>query len=371
MNLNIISYCNSSSYSLVGLNIIKSLLKLGHKSSLFPLHQIDNKEPHLLTSLQESLNNSQTFDYKAPSLHINHQWLLHNNRIGDLKCGMTFFEMDTLTELEIYSINYLDILFVPTNWCKSVINKYCNVTCYVTGLGVDDEVFRPITIVKNRPMTNFLYIGKASLNKGTDFAIRCFQDAFTQKDNVKLWMCIANPFVDMKIWQSNIALSPLKDKISIINKFNTQQDVANFINKCDCLLGVSRAESWNLPCHEAMACGKPIIFTDIGGHEYCHTNSNMKINIDNLEVANDNKFFIPGNKINQGNWAKLEKNQVDQCIEYMRDVHRKNMEGKLSLCQDNIDKANKFSWNNCTKKILDGINGEISANKYSDSSYDV
>jgi hypothetical protein len=135
MNLNIISYCNSSSYSLVGLNILKEFINQYSysKISLFPIGQITNQEPQFISYIQKGLENAKSFDYDAISLHINHQWMLQNIRVGNLKFGMTFFEVDSLTPYEVHQINYLDVLFVPTKWCADIIAKFSDVKTYVTG----------------------------------------------------------------------------------------------------------------------------------------------------------------------------------------------------------------------------------------------
>ena len=78
-----------------------------------------------------------------------------------------------------------------------------------------------------------------------------------------------------------------------------------------------------------------------------------KIVIDEMEPAYDGIFFKPDMPINQGNWAKLGKNQEEECIDYMRQVHQLNINDELGVAKDNLRAIKDFTWKKCTQHIIE------------------
>jgi glycosyltransferase involved in cell wall biosynthesis len=87
--------------------------------------------------------------------------------------------------------------------------------------------------------------------------------------------------------------------------------------------------------------GLPVITTDYSAHTEYATNDNaMLVKVNQLEPAFDNKWFF-----NQGEWAKLDKDVIEQIVQYMRTVHKiKQENGSIPLNAAGIQTAHKFSW---------------------------
>jgi glycosyltransferase involved in cell wall biosynthesis len=244
---------------------------------------------------------------------------------------------------------------VCSNWAKEVVmnnvNKFDQSDIHVIPLGVDATVFRPCTLPNKRSTTVFLNCGKWEIRKGHDIIVECFNRAFTYHDDVELWMLCDNPFIGEQNneWKSLYKNSQLGEKIRIIPRQQTQKDVYNIMRLSDCGIFPSRAEGWNLELLEMMSCGKHVITTNYSAHtEFCNNQNTMLIDIDNLETAFDGVFFDG----KCGFWAELSDNQKEETISHMRLVHKKKQNGELNINVDGIQTAEKFSWQNSAKGIL-------------------
>jgi glycosyltransferase involved in cell wall biosynthesis len=176
-----------------------------------------------------------------------------------------------------------------------------------------------------------------------------FDSAFTKDDNVELVMMPHNPFLtpeETETWHSQYRNMKLADKVTFLPKCHTHEEIAKIINNCDCGLFPSRAEGWNMELLESMACGKPVITTNYSAHtEYCTNKNSYLVEIDDLETADDGKFFF-----GRGEWAEIEYDQEEQIIEYMRSCYINkpfNSEG--------VSTAQEFNWFNTVEKLLSKI----------------
>lgn len=349
-NLNINCPIGGTGYGITSYNIVRGLHNLNTNISLFPIGsnlECNNEEDSVL--LRNLYKNNETFDYDAPCLKIWHQHDLAS-RIGKGHYySFPFFEIDKLTNKEKHNLNYCDYIFVASEWAKQVLlQNNIHKPIYVAPLGVDTNIFKipPKIRVKNNNYI-FFHIGKWEKRKSQDFLIECFNRAFINEDDVELWLLPHNPFLNKdeeSHWLDLVKNSPLKDKIKIYHRLPTQYHLAEFIFYGDCGVFLSRAEGWNNEIPECMALDKPIIATNYSAHtEYCNSLNSYLVNIDELEEANDGKWFF-----GEGKWAKLAQNQMDQTIEHMRYVYHNN----IASNPNGMETAQKYSWNN-TCSIID------------------
>lgn len=349
--LNVNCPVGKTGYGITSLNITKTLSEnFNVNVSLFPIGnnmELNNdKEKELFTQL---LKNSHSFDKNAPCLKIWHQHDL-SLRIGRGHFyTFPFFEIDTLNSLERHHINSCDYIFTASKWSKEIlINNDIKVPIYVAPLGVDMEVFSsPAKIKIDNGNYIFSHVGKWEHRKSHDFLLSAFEKAFDVNDNVELWLLPHNMFLNEQEenqWLALVENNKLKDKIKIFNRLPTQYHLAEFIYYSDCGVFLSRAEGWNNEILEFMALNKPVITTNYSAHtEYCDTNNSYLVDIKELEIANDGKWFF-----GQGKWAKLADNEMEQTVLHMRSVYNNNIKDNPS----GLETAKKYSWNN-TSNIID------------------
>ncbi len=344
MKINLRTPYNSLGYGIVGKNILKELSKI-HEVAFFPIGQPQIESQDEIPTINTSMSNSDLYFPTAPCLTIWHQHSLAEKIGVGEHYAFPIFELDKFTEREKHHLNNVDHLFVTSKWAKQIIeDNQIRTPTVVAPLGVDTQIFHPISIPK-QDKTIFLNIGKMEIRKGIDFICDIFNKAFSESDNVELWMAVSNPFLkeeDTKQWLDYYGQSPLSKKIKFISRLPTQHDICQLMNIVDCGLSLSRAEGFDLEALEFMACGKQVIATNYSAHtEFCTINNAHLIDIDESEEAYDGIWFH-----GQGNWAKFGERQIEQCIEDMRFIHEQKQSGKDLTNINGLETAKQFSWSN-------------------------
>ena len=363
MDINLVTPLNQLGYGIVGINIMDSLIKAGHSVSLSLLGQ--PQVPHRYTeSFNAALDNGKIPNFEAPCIRIWHQYDMSLFVGNGTKIGFPIFELDRLTDIEIHHLSYPDKIFVCSEWAKEIVvselenkakkeNMADNV--YVIPLGVDREIFREN--ISPRKETIFFNCGKWEKRKGHDILHEAFAKAFTPEDDVELWMMCENPFFDDEKnfnWEREYRGSKLGDKIRIIPRQPTQTEVHEIMAQVDCGVFPSRGEGWNLELLEMMSCGKHIIATDYSAHtEFCNSDNCRLISVDETEPARDDVWFF-----GQGEWAKIEDDQIDQIAKHMKEIHELKQKDELRINQEGIETAKKFSWTHTVEEIINAITEE-------------
>lgn len=359
--MNIISPINQLGYGVTGLNIVKALRKM-QPVSLWPIGQpqVTSEEDSFI--VRDSINNAHFFEEDDPCIRIWHQHDMAQFVGRGTKIGFPIFELDQFKAIERHHLNSVDKLFVCSQWAKEVcINdqiKPHSATIYddairVIPLGVDTKIFQPCEI-KDGP-TVFFNCGKWEVRKGHDILPELFNSAFTDKDNVELWIMCSNPFLSEQEdieWKKKYVDTNLGYKIRFINRVNTHHEVYNIMRLVDCGIFPSKAEGWNLEPLELMSCGKHVIITNYSAHtEFCNTENSLLIDIDEMEPAYDGKWF--NGKV--GSWAKIGDTQKEQIVEHMKKIHCLKQDKDLKQNTAGIETANKFTWENTAKEILNNV----------------
>tara|TARA_B100002019_G_scaffold199004_1_gene172437 strand:+ start:10632 stop:11699 length:1068 start_codon:yes stop_codon:yes gene_type:complete len=354
--INLIAPINSLGYGVAGLNICKAL-HTKTKVSLWPISEPQLTSREDVAVIQQQVNNAALPDWDAPCVRLWHQHDMSQFVGNGQKIGFPVFELDKFKDVEKHHLSYLDKIFVCSEWAKSVILDEIDISpehVNVIPLGVDNKTFKRVDKQK-KDATIFFNCGKWEVRKGHDVIAKCFNKAFTKDDNVELWMMCDNPFCtdkETRQWQNIYMSSNLRDKIRLVNRVQTSQEVYNIMSQVDCGIFPARAEGWNLEALELLACGKHLIITDYSAHkEFCTKENSRLVSIDKIEKAYDGKWFDG----KQGSWASIGENQIDQIVEHMRAVHKLNTEGSLNVNEQGVETALKFSWDNSAEKILSNV----------------
>lgn len=359
-SINLACPINQLGYGVSGLNITKSLIELKQDVALHPIGAIEAPEEYT-PILKAAIGAGRTPDWKAPSIRMWHQHDMSQFIGSGTKYGFPIFELDRFSDLELHHLHYLDNWMVASEWAKEIMveslshirgEDYVKNHTHVIPLGVDRDIFKES--ISHRKETIFFNCGKWEVRKGHDILVEAFNKAFNEDDDVELWMMCDNPFFPEEEnfrWERLYRSSKLGEKIRIIPRQKTQQDVYNIMTQTDCGVFPARAEGWNLELLEMMSCGKQVIATNYSAHtEFCNDENCYLVNTDEKEDANDG-FWFRG----QGQWASIKEEQIDSLAEHMRDVHEKKKNDDLSINQAGIDTAKKFSWKNSAQKIIEAI----------------
>jgi glycosyltransferase involved in cell wall biosynthesis len=353
--INIVGPVNQLGYGITCLNILKSLSRI-FPTCYFPIGnpQVTNQADADIVS--DCIKNSQLLDFDAPCVKIWHQHDMTQFAGKGLRIGFPIFELDKFNKVEKHHLSSLDKIFVCSSWAKNIILNSINFNqnnVHVIPLGVDRDIFKT-TPIDESETTRFYNCGKWEIRKGHDILVELFNSAFSNNDNVELYLMCDNPFCtqqETQEWTNLYKKSKLGNKIHIIPRQNTQQEVYIIMKKMHCGIFPARAEGWNLELLEMLSCGRHAITTNYSAHaEFCNPNNSYLVDIDNLEPAYDGKWFH-----GQGNWAKIEPKQKDCFIKHMQNFYNQHQSGNLTLNDKGVKMATKFSWDQTAREILNVV----------------
>lgn len=351
--LNIQAPINPLGYGTTSYNLILALSKR-FEIALWPIGQIapptNSKEAERI--LKTAIDNQSNFNPQAASLRIWHQFEMAQ-RIGrGIAVGMPIFELDTFDNREKRHLGSLDRVFVCSEWAKKVVHDQMSehVDVRIVPLGVDTDVFKDVPNHGFEDKFVFLNIGKWEIRKGHDVLIEAFNKAFERNDSVELWMMNHNPFlsdVQEKEWHRMYKNSKLGDKVKILPRVQTAEEVATIMAQTQCGVFPARAEGWNLELLEMMAVGRPVIATNYSAHtEFCNEENCRLVSVSKKEEAWDGIWFK-----GQGNWAALDKGVVDELVYLMQSEY----EVGPSFNRSGVETAKKYTWENSANAVVKGL----------------
>jgi len=214
--------------------------------------------------------------------------------------------------------------------------------------GVNPKLFYPVVGTKNnlKTTTTFLF-NKGFRNMedrgGAQYLIQAYLEEFTNKDNVELLLKI-NPAYGVPDLNQIIKQMGAKQdspKIRFITDNVPYNKMVEIYQMGNVFVSPTRAEAFNIPCIEAMACGLPVITTNFGGQtDYCNK---------------ENSWIISG-KLTKVTWEMMYEEikwltpDLNELRKAMREAYSKPELVKQKRIKA-IKTAKQYSWENGAKKI--------------------
>lgn len=216
--------------------------------------------------------------------------------------------------------------------------------------GVNLDLFYP----KEKPTDKFRFLCNKGFRNiedrgGIQYAIQAYLEEFTNKDNVELIVKInpAYQIGDLKKLVNDLMPKNRTD-LPIFKIFfdNIPYDkMVNLYNECQVFVSPTRAEAFNLPCLEAMACGLPVITTNFGGQTDYVNNENGWIV--------DGKLTEVKHEISYEGCSWLTPN-IKLLREKMREAYEDKELVKLKS-KKALEKSKELTWDNTSKLIQELI----------------
>jgi glycosyltransferase involved in cell wall biosynthesis len=354
-SLNILGPINSLGYGIASKNICgwmaKTLSEKDAYARLFPIGNINCENEGEAGFFQNMAAIAAEFDVDAPCLKIWHEFGMAE-RIGRGELtGYSFFEVDTLPENSIRSINSTDKMVVTSRWAKEIVEEQTgHKNVFEVPLGVDRSIFGGSEYSKGEKCI-FFNCGKWEMRKGHDLLLEMFQKAFPEDQSVELWMMCDNPFLSPPqrvAWENHYKQDP---RVRIINRVQTQQELADIMRLSTCGFFPSRAEGWNLELLELMSLGKPVIATNYSAHKsYCNESNCHLVTPTSSEPAFDGKFFTDKN----ASWASLTE-IFDDFVEKLLEVHNSWKKDEDLTNLEGVKTAGELSWENTASQLINII----------------
>jgi len=343
-------------YGAASVNILLSLEKLDTEITWFPIgNPVLTIPKH--EQIKKWIDRQNNFNANYPSFTCWHENQLALRLGKGLNYALSFFELNKLNPRRISHLNSVDHILTPSKWGESVLKEHdIKPPISVIPMGVDTQIFRPQKLEKEKDKFVVLVMGKWEIRKSHDLIPDIFHKAFENCEDVEFWMVTNNVFLTQEEtceWQyyyQSILGEKLREKIRFISPLSTDIELANLMNKVSCGLSLSKSEGWDLPLLQMMACGIPVIATNYSAHtEFCTSKNSYLIDIDELEVAFDGKWFGEGTD-NQGEWAKIGPPQINQTISHLKYLYKNRPDNP-----NGIKTAHKLTWNACASKLKEII----------------
>lgn len=272
--------------------------------------------------------------------------------------GQTVWETDKVPDewIEYMNADFLDEIWVPTEWNKEVFEKDIK-----TPIRVVPHIFIP-EILPNIRLDGlsdddfvFYTIGQWHPRKGVEETIQAFCEAFTGNDKVALVVKTfssdyseGQKVVTRKRINTIMKNYPHHPKVIFASENCTREQILGLHNRCDCYISLCKAEGWGLGAFDSICYGNPVVITGFSGHlEFLGKDYPFLIDYDLIPVSGMD--WIPWYKENQ-NWGNPK---IQSAIEVMKFVfeNRESVLNDTKILSKEI--INKFYGKNIVKKYID------------------
>jgi len=165
-----------------------------------------------------------------------------------------------------------DEMWVPSKWQRdcTIAQGYDPNKIKVVPEGVDVNTFYPdkdVTHPLTKDKFTFFLAGRWDYRKSIKEIIETFLKTFNKDEDVELIVSVDNPFSNdgLKSTEERLKHYGLEDDRIKILHFPPREEYIRLLKSCSVFVSCARAEGWNLPLIEAMACGTPSIYSDCSG----------------------------------------------------------------------------------------------------------
>lgn len=207
-----------------------------------------------------------------------------------------------------------NILVTPSNWAKMKLLEYGFPAEKVQIIphGVRSDIYHPLTAQERSNVRQdleisgghfvFLNLGSLSPNKGVNHLLTAFKHLRQRYDNARLVLKDSSglygttvaKYLDQYMSQNGPLPENVLNSIYQVPSNLTLAEMRMLYGSADVYVSPYRAEGFNLPVIEAIACGTPVIVTAGGStDDFCDSSTSMKVASD-LVANKDRASAIPG-----------------------------------------------------------------------------
>ena len=228
--------------------------------------------------------------------------------------------------------------------------------------GVDLSVFKPKEKPRNEKCTFLWNKGwSKGINDRSGFhsVLQAFCEEFKHEEAVKL-VAHVNPAYNLPGWniEEEFAKLNLPSK-EVRAEINVNADVLpltalpGFYEKGDFFIGTSKADAFNIPVLEAMACGLPIITSNFSGA---------------VDYVPESCWFVSGKLVpasvtdinevamyEQSNWLELDVGQLRFMMRTVFDLWKDHPEHLREVSNECIEASKKWTWEKSANLLISTI----------------
>ena len=263
------------------------------------------------------------------------------------KIGYNVWESTEYSKQFFNQLLTLDELWVPTEWQKEISIKqgYPKDKIFVIPEGVDGKIFKPNPKLKKQDKFQFIIVGRWDYRKGIKESIEGFLKSFPDNQDVELLLNVENPYPTdgMNSTEERLKYYGLEDNRIKILKFLNRKQYIKLLQNANVLISCAKAEGWNLPLIESLACGTPSIYTKCSGQLEFTKSKGLGVEILGEEKAGKN---IPGN---------FYTPDLDDLVKKIKDSYNNYNVWKKWHLDRSKEIREEYSWKNQAKKAYNRL----------------
>lgn len=299
-------------------NLCTGLTRLGHKVTLGAFH-FDKKPPVEIRSIKlgrfrwrEWLNDKSYDVYHSHQPQVNYYalfgkkpFVFHfhgaSNSIQELnlRLCMTLCKKKILRTFCVSNVGLKQFQRVSDSEAEVIYN------------GVDTSSLNPsLPVVHAKGDPQLLFVGNLYPHKNVALLVRCMRNVLSVYPKVHLQ--VVGSGKDYESIQSLIYRQNLQDNVQLIGNCSGAELMKRFAS-CDIYVSASGWEMFGLPALEAMACGKPVLLSDIPAHKELieQSRSGLTFSLNDLTSMVQKIGEVYKNRVELGNNGRLFAEKCD------------------------------------------------------------
>ncbi|MCX2948570.1 glycosyltransferase family 4 protein [Lentzea sp. NEAU-D7] len=231
---------------------------------------------------------------------------------GRHKIGVWSWELDEFPE-SMHVYDSLDEIWTISEFCREAIAAHTTKPVKVFPIPVKE---RAAVTRKPGGRTRFLFamdFNSVFKRKNPLGTIEAFRRAFPGRDDVELVLKVINGKQHVPAAEQLRAAVALDDRITLIEKYLSAQELHELYENSDCYVSLHRSEGFGFTVAEAMSMGIPVISTDYSGTaEFLDPVNCWPVPYEIVEVGPDAAPYPP-----DAHWAEPD---LDAAAQAMREV---------------------------------------------------
>jgi len=176
------------------------------------------------------------------------------------------FAEPRLFEFERRAVGSADHRFVVSKYWQEHLKRDYGFASVIAYNGLDPSDFEPLPKRISKAPT-VLFVGGLEPRKGLEYLIKAMETVVGTFPDARMIAVAKTGFRGTDDWSSYRMLA---DRLGLTNAIEFHESVGQekllgFYSDCDVLALPSKNEGWGLSLMEAMACGKPVVASRVGG----------------------------------------------------------------------------------------------------------
>jgi glycosyltransferase involved in cell wall biosynthesis len=352
------------SWGIVGQNLCRALIKMGHQVDMFATLGINNFPADLKSNLVGYVDNNQiignnlteNYDLQLSYTAMRNfqQYFSHGNKN---RFAIWCYEWQYLPTGWAKYHNYVDKILAPSEWSREqfLLNKIPENKVVVIPHGIDPSTFNNKNKYLLKTKKNIVLlcnIGQAHIRKNIKGMFDAYHKAFTKNDNI----CLVAKIHRTPIKQQ-FEVDPIKIYNEVKREYKNQPeveliteyipDMVELYNACDIVYSLPFAECFYIPGLETIFADKINICPNYGGQlQYLNVNNAILVNGKMTRTILAEQY-----------WSANPKNE-----HFESDIN--DAVDKLRYAYNNLDEVNKlkanynsireeYTWEKQALKIID------------------